>query len=260
MLAHYNHLKFTHQELRIVGYINENPDAVLQMSAEALAKATYTSAATLNRFACKLGHKGFADFRLHYALDYQSLYEKQHPEEKNCDSHANPADYLLNMHEKLSAEHRKIANVQKQLFDRALELIINAEYIDIYATGRNYHLAMVAADKISYTGKKVSVFNNVEQDHLSRISINNRVCLLLSRTGENPTCLHAAKMLADMSVNIIALTGQQASSLKQLCPLILPVHHVAHPVEINKVTESFSISWIFDFIYLTLLNKNAEQS
>lgn len=254
MLACYGHLEFTHQEQRIVAYLNEKPHKVLELSAEALAKETYTSAATLNRLARKLGYKGFADFRLHYALDYQILYEKkpcvQHGDYKNI----SPEDSLSFIHKSLSAEHSKVVSVQKEIYARVMELINQSEYIDIYATGRNYHLAMVGADKLSFLGKKVEVFNNVEQDHLSRVDFSKRICLLLSRTGENPTCLHAAKELNTMSADIISITGDQNSTLNKLCALNIHIN-IEHGGDMHKVTDSISISWIFDYIFMSLLKR-----
>jgi RpiR family carbohydrate utilization transcriptional regulator len=256
MLAYYSHLEFTHQEQRVLAYLNEKPNKVLELSAEALAKETYTSAATLNRFARKLGYKGFADFRLHYALDYQILHERKPYPKQGDYKDINPEDSLSYIYKSLSAEHCKVVSIQKDLYTRVMELINDSEYIDIYATGRNYHLAMVGADKLSYLGKKVVVFNNVEQDHLSRINVQQRICLLLSRTGENPTCLHAARELNAMSADIISITGKQDSTLNKLCTLNLHVN-IDHDGEMHKVTDSISISWVFDYIFMELLKRQS---
>lgn len=250
MFAYYSHLKLTHQEQRIVNYLSEKPNKVLELSAEALAKETFTSAATLNRFACKLGYKGFADFRLHYALEYQMLHENKTSTEKG----ENPEDSLNNIYKGLSAEHRKIVTLQQDLYDGAMELMNKAENIDIYATGKNYHLAMVGADKLASLGKTVAVFNHVEQDHLSRMGIQKRICIILSRTGENPTCLHAAQELNALSADIISITGKQGSALGKLCPMNIHIN-IDHGGKLSKVTDSISLSWIFDYFFIGLLER-----
>lgn len=255
MIVNYSHLKLTIQETRIVNYINTHSDSVLRMSAEALAEVIFTSPATINRFACKLGYKGFADFKLHYALDYQSLHANQVSTYQDFNTSADPADYLLLMHEFLSAEHKKLSITQNTIFNKIIDVIKSAGCIDIYATGRNYHLAMVAADKLLYAGIKVIVFNNVEQDHYDRFQMKDRVCFILSRTGENPTCLYAANTLRSLSAKIIGITGRRDSSLISLCDHILPLHHVNYHEDINKIIDTFSINWIFDYIYLALLKK-----
>ncbi|MDX6040692.1 MurR/RpiR family transcriptional regulator [Scandinavium lactucae] len=256
MLAYYGHLEFTHQEQRIVAYLNEKPHKVIELSAEALAKETYTSAATLNRFARKLGYKGFADFRLHYALDYQMLHEKKTSLQNGDYSNINSEDSLSFIHKSLSAEHSKVVSIQKEIYIEVMELINKSEYIDIYATGKNYHLAMIGADNLSFLGKKVAVFNNVEQDHLSRINHSHRICLLLSRTGENPTCLHAARELNAMSAKLISITGKQGSNLNELCALNLYIN-IDRGGKTQKVTDSISISWIFDYIFMDLLKRQS---
>lgn len=54
---------FTHQEQAVVRYILEHTEAILPMSAEELAKASYTSKATVIRLSKKLGLAGYQELK-----------------------------------------------------------------------------------------------------------------------------------------------------------------------------------------------------
>ncbi|MGF9697652.1 MurR/RpiR family transcriptional regulator [Paenibacillus sp. MABNR03] len=54
-----------------VDYILSNPEVVFDSTAHELAQATYTSLLTIVRLCKKLGTKGYPDFQLKLALDYQ---------------------------------------------------------------------------------------------------------------------------------------------------------------------------------------------
>lgn len=55
---------FTSQEKEIAKYILENPSLIKELSTEELAKATFTSQATVVRLCKKLETKGYNDFKL----------------------------------------------------------------------------------------------------------------------------------------------------------------------------------------------------
>jgi DNA-binding MurR/RpiR family transcriptional regulator len=61
----------TAQEKHIVDFILNNPEVVFQSTAYELAQQTYTSASTIVRLCKKLGTKGYPDFQLKLALEYQ---------------------------------------------------------------------------------------------------------------------------------------------------------------------------------------------
>ncbi|WP_019637878.1 MurR/RpiR family transcriptional regulator [Paenibacillus fonticola] len=60
----------TTQEKSIVDYILKQPGMVFEVTAQELARLTYTSSSTVVRLCKKLGVKGYPDFQLKMALDY----------------------------------------------------------------------------------------------------------------------------------------------------------------------------------------------
>ena len=65
--------QLTAQEKHIVYYILSNPEVVFDSTAHELAQQTYTSSSTIVRLCKKLGTKGYPDFQLKLALEYQQI-------------------------------------------------------------------------------------------------------------------------------------------------------------------------------------------
>lgn len=63
---------FSELEKKIADYLIEHKEDVIHMNLKELAKATYTSTATISRFCKKVGEKNFNDFRVHFAEVTQS--------------------------------------------------------------------------------------------------------------------------------------------------------------------------------------------
>ena len=63
----------TNQEKAVVDYIIANPKALLEMSVNELANASYTSASTITRLCKKLGTKGYADMKFIYVSEYPEM-------------------------------------------------------------------------------------------------------------------------------------------------------------------------------------------
>ena len=63
---------YTYNEKAVIDYILENPNKVINLSVEELAKVTYSSTACIVRLAKKLGMKGYSDFKIKLALELNS--------------------------------------------------------------------------------------------------------------------------------------------------------------------------------------------
>lgn len=62
----------TNQEKHVVDYILQNPETIFKVTANELAKQTFTSSSTIVRLCKKFGTKGYPDFQLQFALEYRN--------------------------------------------------------------------------------------------------------------------------------------------------------------------------------------------
>ena len=65
--------KFTHNEQAVIDFILNNPQEVINLSVDELAKVTYTSPSCIVRLTKKLGVKGYSDFKIKFASELNSL-------------------------------------------------------------------------------------------------------------------------------------------------------------------------------------------
>lgn len=68
-------IKLTKKEQVISGYLEQEPDCVLQYNAKELAALIKVSAPTLIRFVQKLGFKGYSDFQVTYTQE-KTMYDQ----------------------------------------------------------------------------------------------------------------------------------------------------------------------------------------
>lgn len=240
----------TEKEKRIFNRIIDNPNLVLENTSEALAKCLYSSPPALNRLAKKIGYKGYADFRLHYAINYTDMHESMHCLELNDEF-----SFLLN--ERLPALYTRIINRNSQLLSddsetllRIKSIIKQVNYIDIYATGSNYYFSRAMAAKFNVLGYEIRVMNYVDLDYLQSIDAKAHLAIILSRTGSNPTCIYAAEQNKSVSVRTLAVSREGAKQLSALCEfsLFVWIPDDLHPEK--NVIQSFTLNYLFDFLAL----------
>lgn len=142
----------TSQEQYIVNYILENPTAIFDLTANELAKLTFTSSSTIVRLCKKLGLKGYPDFQLKLALEYK----KDRTEDKGAANFSESKssiygiDLVPDLYERAFIETRRMVNQDN--FLRIVEWIKAAERIDVYGVDINYYIAQQACAKWNEVG------------------------------------------------------------------------------------------------------------
>ena len=245
-------IKFTPQEQRILSYLRQHPQAIIQHTAEELAQLTWTSAATLNRLGRKLGFNGFTDFKLHTVTDLKNGYPDTAFFLANFnESNMTNEIFLAELNKIICFENRRLLQSVARDLNATLNSLRHASQIDIYATGNNLPYAHIAARKLSCNGKSVRTFHYVEDDHIHNLATNN-LSFILSRTGNNPLCLYAAEKLLSINQPVIAITGEFDSPLAALCPLVLPFWYQSQPHPLNRIIEADSLNYLFNALWFGL--------
>ena len=142
---------------RILGkYVLENGEKVLNMSTKELAKATFTSPASIVRFCRKLEYEGYNDFKialsaqLQYTFDRNSETNPNFPFKKRDTINAN---YPFKGTDSVYTMASNIANLSKESIDITMKnldleelrlvvlMITKAKVIDIYGVSGPLRIA-----------------------------------------------------------------------------------------------------------------------
>ena len=103
--------KFTHNEQAVIDFILNNPQEVINLSVDELAKVTYTSPSCIVRLTKKLGVKGYSDFKIKFASELNSLIlnekriEINMPFEQNIKEEDIPKRFYQMYHQAVSYTH-----------------------------------------------------------------------------------------------------------------------------------------------------------
>lgn len=250
-------LNLTAQEQIIVDFIVEQPDTIFEVTAQELAKLTYTSSSTVVRLCKKLGFKGYPDFQLKLALD-----ERRRNDHGNSQRWipANRRDELEEAIEDITYLYEQAVLQTRQMFKKerliaALEWLKGAERIDIYGVDANYYIAQQASAKWNEIGLITSAHNGINHHYLRGIANKQSVLsIVISHTGNNAAMLDAAQVLKRLNMKTIAVTGSPGSALDRLCDETIHTYVYRDKMWLSKATAMISAMYIFDVLYVNMIS------
>ncbi|WP_434756653.1 MurR/RpiR family transcriptional regulator [Paenibacillus amylolyticus] len=248
----------TAQEKHIVDYILSNPEVVFDSTAHELAQHTYTSSSTIVRLCKKLGTKGYPDFQLKLALEYQhpssALQTLDHAptEQGNVLEAMDSVPYL---YQQALNDTRRMLNAPVLL--RIAKWVKESGRIDIYGSDMNYYLAQQACAKWNELGISAIAHNSPNMHYLNTMnSTSLTLSFVISHTGENQAMIEAARVLCNKQMNVIAVTGNNRSTLSKHCVETLLAYGYNDQLRLSKMTSMVSVLYLFDMLYMASISDN----
>ncbi|UOQ86989.1 MurR/RpiR family transcriptional regulator [Gracilibacillus salinarum] len=247
----------TNQEIHIVEYILHNPETVFKLTASELAKLTYTSSPTIVRLCKKLGTKGFPDFQLQFALEYKesdltNKIKSEDDQDKN--ELQSKIDSLPYIYEEAVIETRKHFNISE--LTEIIDWLRDAHRIDIYGVDANYYIAQQVCAKWNEIGVHAMSHNSVNYHLLNNARDNQTtVSFVISHTGTNNAIIDIAKKIKPTNQKVISITGSQDNDLARIADKNIQSYYNNKIAHLVKLTNIITTQYIFDVLYLGLLNK-----
>lgn len=178
----------SHTETKILEYILDNPERVQKEGIRQLAKNNFTSSASIVRLAKKLGYSGYNELIFNIK---KMIHE--HDIDKNDTS-----------------KSMFITASQKEI-----EMYFNKEnYIYIYGEGFCEFVTGYIHRKLLVKKYKVILLHGLEipivyqKDH-------NPILLLISRSGENFSCLNKIEQMRNLGGHVISITSNSNSTISK---------------------------------------------
>lgn len=175
---------FTNHEKDVVRYILDHLEQVPSMSAGELARASFTSKATVVRLSQKLGLAGYQEFKLKLV---EEVNQKNRIDRILANEPITGKSTYTDIINTLPVFYDKAITNTRLSFDKNVMIRINnylqgAECIDIYGTGISYHLAKEAAFKFATLGIECSAYESINGHYLAARKNKKTVAFLLSFT------------------------------------------------------------------------------
>ena len=178
-------IAFTNHEQEVARYVLEHIEQIPEMSTNDLAKASFTSKATVVRLCKKIGLSGYQQFKLKLV---EEINQKKRMDEllvnepiTDKSTYQDIINALPILYDK-AVTNTKLA-LDQNCMNRIRQVLLRAECIDIYATGISYMLAQAAAFKFATLGMECSVYESINGHYLAArknriVEIANRDSLL----------------------------------------------------------------------------------
>ena len=177
---------FSELEKKIADYLIEHKEDVIHMNLKELAKATYTSTATISRFCKKVGEKNFNDFRVHFAevTQSQSFATVNFNRPFLPDSSVGEIQYNISDIYKQTIDGTNLVLDLNEL-NRAVDCIDQTNIIDIFGFGDSYLTAQLFEHKMTYVNKYVNLKAiPTEQNQQALYTNKDTVAIVISYSGE----------------------------------------------------------------------------
>lgn len=245
------------QERKVGDYVLRHPHEIVGCSITRLAGACDVSNTTVSRFCRRLGVKGYRPFRIALARDLGSPESLMYVE-------VQPDDTLASVAQKtFAANIQALRDTQKVLdlsvLENAVETVLQARRVDIYATGGAGIAARELHFKCMQLGINANAFLDLQMQLMSAASLTaNDVGLGISHSGTQRHVAEALRLAGSGGATTIALTSYPGSLVAQAADVVLYTAALGTPTAHDSPSVRSAQLSVVDVIYEAMLMKERE--
>ena len=255
---------FSKTEKEIVDYIIDQGMNIEKMSANEIARNTFTSAPLLVRIAKKLGYSGFNEFKSAYLKELSYMLE-----ETDVDASI-PfllSDDLMTITKNLALLEKETIQDTQQLnhhddLQEAVRLLQKAQVIDVYGVLDHVLLAKHFKTLMMYIGKDVQVIDQVTGQKRSACLADESHCaIIISYSGQTREMVEVAEIYHKRNIPFISITCMAENSISRLADvhLYLSSREMLH-IKIGDFASTTSLKYLFDILYAGVFSYNYKKN
>lgn len=253
---------FTHQEKAAARYILDHVELIQKMSAEELAKASFTSKATVARLCKKLGVEGYQELKYNLVSEMvenirvNQLLSKEPITEKS--SYHDIVTTLPKLYDKAITDTKLC--MDKNVMLRIANRIRQTDRLDIYGSGISYILAQSAAFKFSTLGMECTAYESVNAHYLAARKKKKSVSFLITFTGANLDMIGVARYLKETSgTYVVGIVGRHNDEIRKWCDEIVEIPSRDSLLSLKVVTSFTATTYVLDIFFSMFLSQTYEE-
>ena len=244
---------FSKTEKEIVDYIIDQGMNIEKMSANEIARNTFTSAPLLVRIAKKLGYSGFNEFKSAYLKELSYMLE-----ETDVDASI-PfllSDDLMTITKNLALLEKETIQDTEKLnhhdeLQQAIRILEKAEIIDVYGILDRILLAKCFQTMMADIGRNVHVIDQITGQKRSACLADEKHCaIIISYSGQTKEMVEVAEIYHKRNIPFISITCMAENSISRLADvhLYLSSREMLH-IKIGDFASTTSLKYLFDILY-----------
>ncbi|TDP72316.1 glucokinase [Roseateles toxinivorans] len=211
-------------ELRVAEHVLAHARSVLNDPIAEIARAAQVSQPTVIRFCRSLGCEGLSDFKLRLASGLTGTVPVTHTQVTQDDSMLELGAKVLG--NTASAILQVRSELNRDMIDRAIQLLIHAKRVEFYAVGHYGVVAQDAQFKFLRFGVSSGAYTDPRLQLLAASVLNpGDVAVIISSGGKLPELLEVAEKARERGAAVVAITASQ-SPLARKADAALIVDHV----------------------------------
>lgn len=253
---------FTHQEQAVAEYILGHMEDIQGMSSEELARASYTSKATVVRLCKKLGTAGYQELKFQLVSEMvqnirvNQLLNKEPITEKS--SYQDILNTLPKLYDKAITDTRLC--MDKNVVIRIFNRIKTANRIDIYGSGISYILAQSAAFKFATLGMECNAYESVNAHYLSAAKKQKSVSFIITFTGANRSMIDVARYLQTTTdTYVVGILGRHNEEIRKWCDEVVEIPSRDSLLSLKVITSFTATTYVLDVFFSLYLALHYEE-
>lgn len=209
-------------ERTVMNFIIENPNKVLFMTVRELAVTVGVSEGTVVRMAQRCGFRGFSDFKIQLAVDYEnekSVYQLNAAESEFSAS----IKRVFETHQQ--ALLGTYQNIDYEVIEKVSQLIHQSRKTEFYGVGGSGLVALDAAHKLQRMDIPAWGFND-PHTQLARAAMMSSGCVTIgiSHSGMTKDTLEALQVAKRNGATTISITSNGRSPIGKISDYILKTY------------------------------------
>lgn len=202
-------MKYTDARHAVGEFILREPETLYQYTVSEIAEKTFTSKATVVRFAKAMGYDGWKEFMKDYVAEVK--YQKAHQNTVDFNLPFQPddsEDTIMENIKKLQIESiRETADLlKKETLQKAADYLVKAEHIVIFCNSPNTYLGELFKRKLITIGKHASV-PVVGEAGIVAASLSARDCALIISYSGNSVSQNPVNRIGILKKNQVPIIG-----------------------------------------------------
>ncbi len=211
-------------EQRVAELVLSQPRSVLNDPIHDIALAAQVSQPTVIRFCRSVGCKGLSDFKLRLASGLSVSVPITHSKVTNEDSVLELGSKVLGNTANAVLQLRN--ELQRESIDKAIDLVMAAQRVEVFAVGNYASVALDAQMKFLRLGIPCGVHTDPHTQHLvSKLVNRDTATLIISSGGSLPELISLQHVLSEQGASVVAITANQSILAKKADAALVAEHN-----------------------------------
>lgn len=257
--------KLSKSEKLVADYVLLMGHEITKLSLAESAKNAQVSEPTVVRFTKAIGLSGYSELKLLIMKDWGKETVVESSNSALLDLHISSEDKIEDLPEKITNITIKGLQDSLKIFDietfkEAIDLLLNANRIDIFGVGTSSSIALDFVSKLVRIGLNARYFADNHLEQLSCLSLGeNDVAIAISHSGSTIDAVDTLRLAKESGASTIALTNYKASAISKYADLELLTGDFETTFYSETMVSRTSLLAFVDMLYMGLLLSHYEE-